>query len=65
MQTDVINVVAQKLNIKTVMVHVENKKTYEQSKEIGVHYCQGYYFGKPSPLESLLTQYVTNMEETA
>ncbi len=43
---------AKKLNIKTVGEFVENEEIYTVLKKIGVDYSQGYFFGKPKPLET-------------
>jgi len=43
---------AQKLNIESVAEFVHSKEVYDKIKEIGVDYAQGYYFGKPSPMNS-------------
>jgi len=40
---------ARDIGIKTVAEFVENEKIYKIVKELGVDYCQGYYFYKPSP----------------
>jgi len=42
-----LNEIALKNNIKTVAEFVENKEVFEQLKNLGVNYSQGYYFGKP------------------
>ena len=38
-------------NIKIVAEYVENENIYHILKNLGVNYSQGYYFGKPQPLE--------------
>ena len=45
---------AKKQNLVTVAEYVENREIFERLKEMGVDYSQGYYFGKPEPLFSLL-----------
>ncbi|WP_456419158.1 EAL domain-containing protein [Thermovibrio sp.] len=37
------------LEIKTIAEFVSSRELYVKVKELGVHYGQGYYFGKPSP----------------
>ncbi len=41
---------AQKQNIKVIAEYVENKNIFDILKKIGVDYSQGFYFGKPEPL---------------
>jgi PAS domain S-box-containing protein len=41
---------AKKLNIKTVAEFIENEKIYDITKNLGVDYSQGYYFGRPQEL---------------
>jgi len=38
---------SKKFGFKTVAEFVSNEKIYNQAKEIGVDYCQGYYFDTP------------------
>ena len=44
---------AKKQNIKTVAEYVENEKIYKLLLSLGIDYSQGYFFGKPEPLEML------------
>jgi len=44
---------AEEQNIKTVAEYVENEEIFIILKELGVNYSQGYYFGKPLPIEAL------------
>jgi EAL domain-containing protein (putative c-di-GMP-specific phosphodiesterase class I)/GGDEF domain-containing protein len=39
---------AQALDIRTIAEFVHNEEIYTIVKDMGVHYCQGYYFGAPS-----------------
>jgi len=48
--TETIVDFAKKLNIKTVGEFVYSKEVFEQIKEVGVDYAQGYYFGKPTKI---------------
>ncbi len=41
------------LSIKTVAEFVSTKEVFEATKELGVSYMQGYYFGKPSPKDEI------------
>ena len=43
--------VAKKMGIKTIAEYVENEKVLEVVKDLGIDYAQGYYLGKPEPLE--------------
>ncbi len=45
---------AKKQNIKTVAEFVENENIYTILKNLGVDYSQGWYFGKPLPLEEII-----------
>ncbi len=38
-------------NIKTVAEYVENEEIFNILTSLGIDYSQGYYFGKPEPLE--------------
>jgi len=42
---------AKEQNIKVVAEYVENEGIYNILCDLGVDYSQGYYFGKPEPLE--------------
>lgn len=44
---------AKTLNMKTLTEGVETKEMYEFLKSIGCDMCQGYYFGKPEPLQRI------------
>ena len=50
---DAIVSMAKALNKKTIAEGVEDKKTLEYLKEVGVDYIQGFYFAKPMPKEEL------------
>jgi EAL domain-containing protein (putative c-di-GMP-specific phosphodiesterase class I) len=51
---------AKEQNLKTVAEFVENEEIYNMLKTLGVDYSQGYYFGKPAPVEEYIP---TNKEE--
>ena len=42
---------AKEQNIKIIAEYVENKDIFDMLNMLGVDYSQGYYFGKPQPLE--------------
>jgi len=42
---------AKEQNIETVAEFVEDEKTYILLKNMGIDFTQGYYFGKPMPIE--------------
>jgi len=48
-----INEIAHLLGKKTVAEWIETEETFRILKEIGVDYGQGFYAGKPQPLEAL------------
>jgi len=43
---------AKKQNIQTIAEYVSSEEIYNTICELGVDYSQGYYFGKPAPLQS-------------
>ena len=58
-----INEIGQLMGKKTIAEFVANEKTLQLLKLIGVDYAQGYYFGKPAPLDELLSlQTATNTD---
>ena len=44
---------AKEQNIQTIAEFIENEAIYNIIKDLGVDFSQGYYFGKPQPLEPL------------
>jgi diguanylate cyclase (GGDEF)-like protein/PAS domain S-box-containing protein len=46
--------IAQGMELSTVAEWVEDKETFDKLKEWGVDHAQGYLFGKPEPLDSLI-----------
>ncbi len=50
---ETIVVFAQKLNMKTVAEFVHSKEIFDIVKELQIDYAQGYYLGKPIPLEEI------------
>ena len=50
---DAIHKMAHVLGLKTIAENVEDEATLKRMREIGVDYCQGYYFGMPQPLLGL------------
>jgi EAL domain-containing protein (putative c-di-GMP-specific phosphodiesterase class I) len=53
--------VAKKMGIKTIAEFVENEKVLEVVKDLGIDYAQGYYLGKPEPLEEKLKKYFSKV----
>jgi PAS domain S-box-containing protein len=43
---------AKEQNLQVVAEYVEDKEVYDILHALGVEYSQGYYFGKPEPLEA-------------
>jgi EAL domain-containing protein (putative c-di-GMP-specific phosphodiesterase class I) len=54
---------AQELNITTVAEFVENEKIFELLKKYGVDEFQGYYFGRPTDLCSIVSPLPHQPEE--
>jgi diguanylate cyclase (GGDEF)-like protein/PAS domain S-box-containing protein len=50
---DSIHRIGRVMGLKTIAESVENEATYRRMREIGVDYCQGFYFGVPKPLLSI------------
>jgi diguanylate cyclase (GGDEF)-like protein len=42
--------------IKTVAEFAENRIIYEKIKELGIDYVQGYYLGKPEPIDDAINE---------
>jgi PAS domain S-box-containing protein len=42
---------AKEQNLQTVAEYIENESIFNIVKDLGIDYSQGYYFGKPEPLE--------------
>ena len=38
---------SRKLGIRTIAEFVSDEETYDRVNELGVDFCQGYFFGKP------------------
>jgi diguanylate cyclase (GGDEF) domain len=53
--------VAKKMGIKTIAEFVENERVLEVVKDLGIDYAQGYYLGKPEPLEEKLKKYFSKV----
>jgi EAL domain-containing protein (putative c-di-GMP-specific phosphodiesterase class I) len=49
-----ITQVAKVMELQTVAEYVENKKTKKFITELGVDFAQGYFTGRPKPLEAVL-----------
>lgn len=50
---DSIHRIGRVMGLKTIAESVENEAAYRRMREIGVDYCQGFYFGVPRPLLNL------------
>ncbi len=53
--------VAKKMGIKTIAEFVENEEVLEVVKDLGIDYAQGYYLGKPEPLEEKLKNHFSKV----
>jgi EAL domain-containing protein (putative c-di-GMP-specific phosphodiesterase class I) len=53
--------VARKMGIKTIAEYVENEEVLEVVKDLGIDYAQGYYLGKPEPLEEKLKKHFSKV----
>ncbi len=51
-----INNIGHVMGMKTVAEYVENEAIYHQVKAMGFDYLQGFYVGKPVPLNELIKQ---------
>jgi len=51
-----INQIGKVMNIQTIAKHVENVFTLNQLKEIGIDYAQGFYLGKPKPINEQIKE---------
>ncbi|MDT8424940.1 MAG: EAL domain-containing protein [Methyloprofundus sp.] len=49
-----INQIGHVMGLETIAEFVENNQILEQLRTIGVDYAQGYYLGKPVPIDSIL-----------
>jgi EAL domain-containing protein (putative c-di-GMP-specific phosphodiesterase class I) len=47
---------AESLELATVAEHVENAVTADKLRAMGFDYGQGYFFGRPAPLEDVLAR---------
>ncbi|MBA1147998.1 EAL domain-containing protein [Ectothiorhodospiraceae bacterium WFHF3C12] len=48
-----IQQIANELGIRTIAEYVETATAQNEVRTLGVHYVQGYYLGRPEPLETL------------
>lgn len=48
---EAINSIGHTMNIQTIAEFVENQTIFDQLRELGVDFAQGYLIAKPSPLE--------------
>jgi EAL domain-containing protein (putative c-di-GMP-specific phosphodiesterase class I) len=53
--------VAKKMGIKTLAEFIENEEVLKVVKDLGIDYAQGYYFGKPEPLEEKLKKHFSKV----
>jgi len=53
--------VAKKMGIKTIAEFVENEEVLKVVKDLGIDYAQGYYLGKPEPLEEKLKKHFSRV----
>jgi diguanylate cyclase (GGDEF)-like protein/PAS domain S-box-containing protein len=53
---DTINKIGHTMGIKTVAEFVENKEISEKLRSINVDFAQGYHFGKPRPLDEIVSR---------
>ena len=49
-----INEIGKVMGKKTIAEFVENERILKKLKKIGIDYAQGFYIGKPQPLENML-----------
>ena len=53
---EAIITIAKQLGLKVVAEGVENESQFDYMRQKGCHVIQGYYFGKPAPLDTLLSK---------
>jgi FOG: EAL domain len=53
--------VAKKMGIKTLAEFVESEEVLKVVKDLNIDYAQGYYFGKPGPLEEKLKKHFSKV----
>jgi len=53
--------VAKKMGIKTIAEFIENENVLEVVKDLGIDYAQGYYLGKPEPLEEKIKKHFSKV----
>jgi len=55
--TEAIVSFSKELGIRTVAEFVSSREIFETVREIGVDYSQGFYFGKPEPIEVIRSKF--------
>lgn len=60
-----IVILCRALETSTVIQGVENKEQSEMLRDMGAQYAQGYHFGKPQPIDHLLTQLTKTHGDTS
>jgi len=50
----IISILCESLNLKAVAEFVENKRSLDTLKDMGIHYAQGFYISKPKTIEELI-----------
>jgi diguanylate cyclase (GGDEF)-like protein len=58
-----INQIGKVMNIETIAKHVENIFTLNQLKEIGIDYAQGFYLGKPKPVNEQIEKIKESLQQ--
>jgi len=53
---EAINQLAHTMDMQTIAECVENEETYSLLQDMGVDYLQGYYIGRPLPIERMLRE---------
>jgi EAL domain-containing protein (putative c-di-GMP-specific phosphodiesterase class I) len=50
-----INDIGHVMGLETIAEFVEDEQIWAKLKSIGVDYGQGYFLGRPAPIDSILT----------
>ncbi|WP_204305144.1 EAL domain-containing protein [Desulfurobacterium thermolithotrophum] len=58
--TEAVVSFSKELGIKTIAEFVSDQKLYEMVKSLGVNYSQGYYLGKPEPIEVIREKFTSS-----